>query len=112
MDILSKFSSETADRPRSIAANEIMSGGMRTVLSGVGENLKKLRRCDEGILLLVPRSLKSTEERCMHSFNIVQQRSTRRFSQNMPRIMSWIAITDPTDIWNTPDGMNMPPSDL
>ncbi|TFK53064.1 cytochrome P450 [Heliocybe sulcata] len=44
VDILEKEGANTADRPRSIAAGETLSGGMRILLTGVGERLKKLRR--------------------------------------------------------------------
>jgi hypothetical protein len=45
MDILEKEGAATADRPRKIAGGEIRSGDMRILLVGVGERLKKLRRC-------------------------------------------------------------------
>ncbi|PCH38429.1 cytochrome P450 [Wolfiporia cocos MD-104 SS10] len=44
VDILSKHSAETADRPRAIAANEIQSGGMRVLMTQAGERIKKIRR--------------------------------------------------------------------
>jgi len=44
VDILSKHSNETVDRPRTIAANEILSLGLRTVLMGAGKRLTRARR--------------------------------------------------------------------
>lgn len=46
VDIMQKHGTELADRPLSIAAGEIMSGGKRTLLVGAGERLRKLRRRD------------------------------------------------------------------
>ncbi|KAI0349583.1 cytochrome P450 [Trametes cingulata] len=42
-DIMVKQSHNLADRPRTIAAGEILSGGMRTLTLGVGERLKRYR---------------------------------------------------------------------
>ncbi|KIP04789.1 hypothetical protein PHLGIDRAFT_31183 [Phlebiopsis gigantea 11061_1 CR5-6] len=44
VDIMQKHGAALADRPLSIAAGEIMSGGKRTLLVGAGERLKKLRK--------------------------------------------------------------------
>ena len=44
MDVLEKEGAVTADRPHSVAAGDIMSGGMRVLIVGVGERLRKLRR--------------------------------------------------------------------
>ncbi|TFK52811.1 cytochrome P450 [Heliocybe sulcata] len=44
VDILEKEGANTADRPRSISSGETLSGGMRTLLVGAGDRLKKLRR--------------------------------------------------------------------
>ncbi|EPQ50746.1 cytochrome P450 [Gloeophyllum trabeum ATCC 11539] len=44
VDILEKEGANTVDRPRSIAAGETLSGGMRTLLAGAGDRIKKLRR--------------------------------------------------------------------
>ncbi|KAH9832506.1 cytochrome P450 [Rhodofomes roseus] len=44
VDILVKHSAETMDRPRAVAAHEIMSGGLRVVLTGEGDRIKRLRR--------------------------------------------------------------------
>ncbi|OSX61654.1 hypothetical protein POSPLADRAFT_1046942 [Postia placenta MAD-698-R-SB12] len=44
VDILMKHSAETSDRPRSVAANEIMSKGHRVLMTPAGERLKKYRR--------------------------------------------------------------------
>lgn len=41
---MQKNGAELADRPLSIAAGEIMSGGKRTLLVGAGERLRKLRK--------------------------------------------------------------------
>ncbi|KAG9310289.1 cytochrome P450 [Chiua virens] len=44
MEIMEKEGASVADRPRSIAAGEILSGGIRVVTQGVGERLRRLRR--------------------------------------------------------------------
>ena len=44
IDILEKEGAATADRPRSIAAGETLSGGMRVLLTPSGERFKKMRR--------------------------------------------------------------------
>lgn len=44
VDIMQKHGGELADRPKSIAAGEIFSGGMRTLLTPHGDRLRKLRR--------------------------------------------------------------------
>ncbi|KAH7906434.1 cytochrome P450 [Hygrophoropsis aurantiaca] len=44
MDIMEKEGAALADRPRSISAGEILSGGMRVVVAGAGERLRRLRR--------------------------------------------------------------------
>jgi len=44
IDILEKEGVATVDRPRSIAAGETLSGGMRLVLTPAGERFKKMRR--------------------------------------------------------------------
>ena len=44
MEILQKHGVDTVDRPRMIAANELLSGGMRTVLIPAGLRIRKLRR--------------------------------------------------------------------
>ena len=44
VDVMQKHGSDLADRPRTVAAGEICSGDMRTLLVGAGERLKKLRR--------------------------------------------------------------------
>ena len=41
---MQKNGADLVDRPRSIAAGEIFSGGMRTLLVGAGEHIKKLRK--------------------------------------------------------------------
>ncbi|KAI0055285.1 cytochrome P450 [Artomyces pyxidatus] len=43
-DIMEKEGVATADRPRAIAGSDIMSGGMRILLIGVGERFRKLRK--------------------------------------------------------------------
>lgn len=45
VEILEKEGAATADRPRSIAAGETLSGGMRLVLTPAGERFKKMRKC-------------------------------------------------------------------
>lgn len=45
VDIMQKHGTDLADRPRYIAAGELMSGGKRTLLVGAGDRLRKLRRC-------------------------------------------------------------------
>ncbi|KAG1802492.1 cytochrome P450 [Suillus variegatus] len=44
MDIMEKEGVNLADRPRSIAAQETLSDGLRVVLAGSGERLRRLRR--------------------------------------------------------------------
>ncbi|KZT68699.1 cytochrome P450 [Daedalea quercina L-15889] len=44
VDILIKHSAETMDRPRAVAAHEILSGSMRVVLTGEGDRIKRMRR--------------------------------------------------------------------
>lgn len=44
MDIMQKNGGDLVDRPRSIAAGELFSGGMRTLLIRQGDRLRKLRR--------------------------------------------------------------------
>lgn len=44
MDIMEKEGASLADRPRSIAAGETLSGGMRVVVAGAGDRLRRLRR--------------------------------------------------------------------
>lgn len=48
MEILQKHGVDTVDRPRFIAANEILSGGLRTVLTGAGPRIRKLRKYVSG----------------------------------------------------------------
>jgi len=42
--IVEKEGAHTADRPRFMAGSEMMSGGMRTLLMGVGDRLRKYRK--------------------------------------------------------------------
>ena len=42
---MQKHGAELADRPHFLAAGDIVSGGMRTLLVNNGERLKRLRRC-------------------------------------------------------------------
>ena len=44
MDILIKHSGETMDRPRQVAAFEILSGGMRVVMTPAGDRIKRYRK--------------------------------------------------------------------
>ena len=44
VDIMQKHGADLADRPRMIAAGDIVSGGMRTLLTPGGERLRRLRR--------------------------------------------------------------------
>ncbi|KAK0478983.1 hypothetical protein IW261DRAFT_1608381 [Armillaria novae-zelandiae] len=44
VDIMEKEGASLADRPRSIAAGETLSGGMRVLLTSAGERFKKMRR--------------------------------------------------------------------
>ena len=41
---MEKEGAHTADRPRFMAGSEMVSGGMRTLLIGVGERLRKYRK--------------------------------------------------------------------
>lgn len=45
---MQKHGGDTVDRPRAIAAGEIVSGGMRTLLTPAGERLQKLRKYVKG----------------------------------------------------------------
>ncbi len=51
MEILQKHGVDTVDRPRFIAANEILSGGLRTVLTGAGPRIRKLRKYVSGYIM-------------------------------------------------------------
>lgn len=44
VEIMQKHGADLADRPRSIAAGELLSGGKRTLLVGAGDRLRKLRK--------------------------------------------------------------------
>ncbi|KAH7919526.1 cytochrome P450 [Leucogyrophana mollusca] len=44
MDIMEKEGASLVDRPRSISAAETLSGGMRVVVEGAGDRLRRLRR--------------------------------------------------------------------
>ncbi|CCM05043.1 uncharacterized protein FIBRA_07245 [Fibroporia radiculosa] len=44
VDIMSKHSAETADRPRVVAGNEILSKGLRVLMTRAGDRLKRNRR--------------------------------------------------------------------
>ncbi|KAJ7217488.1 cytochrome P450 [Mycena haematopus] len=44
VEIMEKEGASVADRPSSIAAGDTLSGGMRTLLIGTGERLRKLRK--------------------------------------------------------------------
>ena len=48
VDIMQKHGGELVDRPMSLAAGEIMSGGKRVLLIGAGERLRKLRKYEFG----------------------------------------------------------------
>ncbi len=43
---MQKQGSDLVDRPRFISGGEIMAGGMRTLLVGAGDRIRKLRRYD------------------------------------------------------------------
>ena len=44
VDIMQKHGGDLVDRPRMIAAGDIVSGGKRTLLTPAGDRLRKLRR--------------------------------------------------------------------
>jgi len=44
VDIMEKEGGLLADRPRAVAAGEIMSRGLRMILSPAGEQFRRLRR--------------------------------------------------------------------
>jgi len=44
VEIMEKEGAHLADRPRSIAAGEVLSGGMRMLLTPQGERIKKMRK--------------------------------------------------------------------
>ncbi|KAH6903412.1 cytochrome P450 [Coprinopsis sp. MPI-PUGE-AT-0042] len=44
MDIMEKEGAALADRPRNVSAGEVLSGGMRTLLTPAGDRFKKMRR--------------------------------------------------------------------
>jgi hypothetical protein len=45
VDIMEKEGGSLVDRPVYISAGETLSGGMRTLLVGAGNRLRRLRRC-------------------------------------------------------------------
>ncbi|OCH89087.1 cytochrome P450 [Obba rivulosa] len=49
-EIMTKHSLDLADRPRTIAAGEVMSGNMRILLVGAGERMRKLRKSLHALL--------------------------------------------------------------
>lgn len=53
MELMEKQGASLADRPRSIAAAETLSGGMRVVVQGAGDRLRRLRRCSDAVSNLV-----------------------------------------------------------
>lgn len=73
IDIMQKHGSELADRPRSVAAGEIFSGDMRTLLVGAGERLKKLRRA-------LHSQLQSTTAQ---QYGSLQYRNAKNYVRNM-----------------------------
>lgn len=44
IDIMEKEGASLADRPRNISAGEVLSGGMRMLLTPAGERFKRMRR--------------------------------------------------------------------
>lgn len=46
VEIMQKHGADLTGRPRHIAAGDIHSGGMRTLLVDAGETLRKLRKCE------------------------------------------------------------------
>lgn len=44
MDIMQKHGSDLADRPPTVSANDILSGGKRTLLLRAGERLATFRK--------------------------------------------------------------------
>ena len=44
LDIMEKENSALVDRPRDIAAGEILGGGMRTLLARQGDRFKRIRK--------------------------------------------------------------------
>ncbi|KAI9461381.1 cytochrome P450 [Boletus coccyginus] len=50
LEIMEKQGASLADRPRSIAAAETLSGGMRVVVEGTGDRLRRLRRALHALL--------------------------------------------------------------
>lgn len=45
MDIMVKQSHNLIDRPRSVAGGEIISNGMRILMTSAGDRLRRMRRC-------------------------------------------------------------------
>ncbi|KAH7884072.1 cytochrome P450 [Phlebopus sp. FC_14] len=50
MDIMEKEGASLVDRPRLIAAGEVLSGGMRILIAGSGDRLRRLRRVLHALL--------------------------------------------------------------
>lgn len=44
MDIMEKQGGAVVDRPRFVAAGELLGGGLRIVLTPAGERLRRMRR--------------------------------------------------------------------
>lgn len=90
---MQKHGSDLADRPRTVAAGEILSGDMRTLLVGAGERLKKLRR--SVFLLTIPEPTYSARHlyvRALHSqlqasaarqYAPLQRRNAKDYVRNM-----------------------------
>lgn len=90
MEIMEKQGASLADRPRSIAAGETLSGGMRIVVERTGDRLRRLRRYDSPISNLVGirhlRTICSCDtELCMRCCNPRLRRLTSRYRSDMQR---------------------------
>ncbi|KAI0086645.1 cytochrome P450 [Irpex rosettiformis] len=51
VDIMQKHGADLVDRPQMVAASDIVSGGMRTLLTPAGERLRRLRRFAASLIM-------------------------------------------------------------
>ena len=90
------------DRPRHVAAFEILSGGMRVVLTPAGDRIKRYRKYASTSQVFI-RGLTSNEERCMPSSNGML-RDANRCRRRMRRTSFETVSLDQRATWTMPDG--------
>jgi hypothetical protein len=107
IEILEKEGAATADRPRSIAAGETLSGGMRLVLTPAGEKFKKMRRCvvhvvnmqvDDGRFDMYP-LVNSDFDSCRALHSHLQSKSVSQYTPVLMRSAKQLIL----DIIETPE---------